>query len=61
MGTVKFEPCISHILCYSGDFGDDRISGRGEMQYADGSIYKGQWMDNQVCDVQHSNSPFCLL
>ena len=41
----------------SGEFANDRISGQGEMQYADGSIYKGQWIDNQVCDFHHLNSP----
>lgn len=35
----------------SGQFANDRISGQGEMQYADKSVYKGQWVDNQVCGL----------
>lgn len=43
----------------SGQFANDRISGQGEMQYADGSVYKGQWVDNQVCG-QHLKSPYSV-
>lgn len=33
----------------SGDFANDQCNGHGEMHYADGSFYKGQWVDNRVC------------
>ena len=43
------------VFISSGEFANDRISGQGEMQYADGSVYKGQWMDNQVSHLQLKN------
>ena len=42
------------MLIFSGEFANDRLSGQGEMQYADGSVYNGQWIDNQVRVIYHS-------
>lgn len=44
----------------SGQFANDRISGQGEMQYADKSVYKGQWVDNQVCGLKSPYSQYEL-
>ena len=60
MHTLNFALsfCI-WLFVPSGQFANDRISGQGEMQYADGSVYKGQWVDNQVCG-QHLKSPYSV-
>ena len=44
------------LLIVSGEFANDRRSGQGAMQYADGSVYNGQWMDNQVSNSLHYNT-----
>lgn len=55
LSDVVFVPMSKHIFHYlfflmaSGDFANDQCNGHGEMHYADGSFYKGQWVDNRVC------------
>ena len=62
--AIKNPSVFLFVFC-SGQFANDRISGHGEMHYVDGSVYKGQWMEDQVCDQDpftvSSVSSFCVV
>ena len=36
---------------YSGNFEHDNINGYGEMKYANGDIYTGEWKDGLRCGI----------
>ena len=43
------EDCNSDVLEYDGEFKEDLKDGFGVTKYKDGSLYEGNWKEDQIC------------